>query len=394
MQPWPMHPRPLPGEALSSWVRRLATDNVCSLRTLFAHGLEQEDFTDGQLDLDPPEALLWALSERTGVPVDRIRGMTVRGWTPLLIDQLKSSRELARTYIGQFSVLFEPGRALPAVPPSTWVPWHASRRYANPLGCRYCLAYGDHKYFRLHWRMPFVMTCPSHRKWLEPVKPSPRNRGYHCDGDERKSEPPQSLMALDELTLQAVGQGFVLMQHRRLHGGVWMRLLRALVNEVTSETLIAHASERDVLRRVWKHAGFKRMKGKLRGHMFESHTHPQQVRVLRAAAAAVDMIQNGLLHAYGPDAHLLRGRPLTVTAMRNRLASPSEEAERHLSNVRSAIGMVSSAQVNERLASMIRNHLVKAIGDEADAAYIDALLYLAQVPVPGLADEAIDTRAA
>ncbi|MBP2233295.1 hypothetical protein J2847_006632 [Azospirillum agricola] len=83
---WPVHPVPLPGEALSSWLDRLALSYGYQAKDILRFDLGVTAVADDELDLDPPAAVLVRLSERTGVSVDRIRAMTIQGWSPLLID--------------------------------------------------------------------------------------------------------------------------------------------------------------------------------------------------------------------------------------------------------------------------------------------------------------------
>lgn len=90
---WPLHPRPGPGEALSSWLERTAQLYGLSVKDLVRHNLGPastllEDPDPVELDWDPPAAVLAALAERTGVPVGELRRMTLGGWVPWLTDTL------------------------------------------------------------------------------------------------------------------------------------------------------------------------------------------------------------------------------------------------------------------------------------------------------------------
>ncbi len=78
---WPLHPQPAPLEALSSWVERLAKPYRMSGRDLLVHnlGLDEEVVVPLTLDYDPPEEMMAALAERTGVPVSRLWLMTQAG---------------------------------------------------------------------------------------------------------------------------------------------------------------------------------------------------------------------------------------------------------------------------------------------------------------------------
>jgi len=78
-QRWPLHPAPKEGEALSSWLHRVADRYQMDMRELLEH-----DFGHGQIDdLDnaPPIPLLIALAQRSGIEQDRLHCMSFAGWT-------------------------------------------------------------------------------------------------------------------------------------------------------------------------------------------------------------------------------------------------------------------------------------------------------------------------
>jgi hypothetical protein len=68
-----VHPQPNPLESLSSWLGRIATLYGLSVKDLLTHNLDLVSVTvPAMLDWDPPEAMLAALAERTGVEVGRL----------------------------------------------------------------------------------------------------------------------------------------------------------------------------------------------------------------------------------------------------------------------------------------------------------------------------------
>lgn len=46
VQRWPLHPRPLPGEALSSWLDRVSGEHSLTLRDLLEHNLGSASIVD------------------------------------------------------------------------------------------------------------------------------------------------------------------------------------------------------------------------------------------------------------------------------------------------------------------------------------------------------------
>jgi hypothetical protein len=61
---WPLHPRPLAGEALSSWLRRVAAAYGLYVDDLLVHDLGYQSMSSEQLDLGPQNSLLEQLSEK------------------------------------------------------------------------------------------------------------------------------------------------------------------------------------------------------------------------------------------------------------------------------------------------------------------------------------------
>jgi type II secretory pathway component PulM len=87
---WPVHPEPAPGEALTSWLGRLARLYRLSVEQLLTHnlGAASAEFDRGaDLDYQVPTIIVHALASRTGVTVSRLRPMTITGCVPWLAIQ-------------------------------------------------------------------------------------------------------------------------------------------------------------------------------------------------------------------------------------------------------------------------------------------------------------------
>ncbi|CCK24670.1 hypothetical protein BN159_0291 [Streptomyces davaonensis JCM 4913] len=106
---WPLHPQPAPLEALSSWLNRLVQLYEMPVTDLLKHNLGLVDLAvPADLGVDPPLAMVTALAERTGVPLVRLRSMTLGGWVPWLFDMLpvpiQDARTVFDTYVRDNSV--------------------------------------------------------------------------------------------------------------------------------------------------------------------------------------------------------------------------------------------------------------------------------------------------
>ena len=101
---WPLHPVPKEGVAMFSWLNRVAACYQMDVHDLLAHDLGHTQLDN--LDIASPLSLLTALSQRSGVKLERLRGMSFAGWVPWLLDSLDDSVPGAlETYAFQCSVL-------------------------------------------------------------------------------------------------------------------------------------------------------------------------------------------------------------------------------------------------------------------------------------------------
>ena len=74
---WPLHPFPKEGEALSSWLWRVANRYKMNMPDLLLYDLGYTDINN--LDVDPPMQLLDLLSSRSGISVEQLRSMSLAG---------------------------------------------------------------------------------------------------------------------------------------------------------------------------------------------------------------------------------------------------------------------------------------------------------------------------
>jgi hypothetical protein len=118
---WPLHPAPKEGEALSSWLHRVAACYQMDVRDLLENDLGHGQVDD--LDSAPLLSLLAALSQRSGIEIDRLRGLSFAGWVPWLLDSLDDRLSAAlETYAFQFSVL-RPKRNRKTRSIASWRAW-------------------------------------------------------------------------------------------------------------------------------------------------------------------------------------------------------------------------------------------------------------------------------
>lgn len=237
---WPLHPPPFPNESLLSWIMRIASlyDMEPKNLLMYEFGINLEVHNLYSIDLNPPINLLNGLSERTGIELNTIKALTTEGYIPLLIDTLESSETTVfNDYTNQFYI-FPGKRKYITDLNNSWIPWFSTNRFATAQGCEACLSENHEQYLRLHWRFPWMMSCPIHKLLLEEVILCGVVQQKVFFSSNRSNEYGRSaglddLYAMDNITLQAVTQGIVeLPSGRRLHGGVWLRILRTLIEEL------------------------------------------------------------------------------------------------------------------------------------------------------------------
>jgi hypothetical protein len=253
---WPLHPPPYPGEALSSWVNRIAhTLDVPPAALLRLAAPSQMTATGYHLDFDPPEEVLLSLAEGTGQPVGAVSRLTARGYVPSLLDTLEATEHGLARYTHGLAVLLPPGHQRERHPHI--LSWYSLHRFRQTHGCPDCLAETPEPYVRLHWRLAWMVTCPTHRHRLQPFTIH-RSRGTAQVAWGFKEPhipiPLVPLFMLDAITLQAITGGRCILPCGTVPGRLWIRLLRTVLDEL-GVGIDNTGPSRDRLRDLWRSVG-------------------------------------------------------------------------------------------------------------------------------------------
>ena len=310
---WPLHPQPGPLESLSSWLDRLARLYRLSVKDLLAHNLGQLDVIVPEVvDWDPPAGILAALAERTGTGLAQLRAMTLAGWVPWLMDTLYTrqweAQETFDTYVRQNSVLLAPGEAGHSTVPR-WLPWMPVRDKqwrTDPRACPACAA-ASGRGTSLLAALPIMTTCGEHGRRLEP-EISVRLAAF--DHDLVPSPPvPAPVSAMDRLSHEGLTTGMVTLPRRAVHVGVWLRLLRTLLDEVSMAASRVSPRSAATLAAVWDATGRPARAGLSIWRPYERLGSPHQQAMLEAAATAVALAAAGEVTARGTLGPLLTREP-------------------------------------------------------------------------------------
>jgi hypothetical protein len=253
--------------------------------------LLEHDLGHGQaddMDTAPPQSLLTMLSRRSGIELDRLRCMSFAGWVPWLLDSLDDQiPDALETYTFQLSVLL-PKLRRRTRSITSWRAWLPSQ----PLhrACPLCLNDPANQAVLLAWKLPLMLSCPLHGCWLESYWGVPgRFLGWeNADADPRTAS--DAIATMDRRTWQALTTGHVELPRRRIHAGLWFRLLRTLLDELNTP-LSACGTCAGYLRQVWERCGHPLRAGQSLWRPYETLNPAVRLQMLEAAATAISLIE-------------------------------------------------------------------------------------------------------
>lgn len=217
---WPIYVPLIPGERLSSWLRRAGAIYGMTADELLDIGLGFAGLKASQIDLRVPEELATALFERTGISKESIERATFHGALSFLF----CKSQIVSDDKEQCSVLWEKSKGrLPEL--SEWFPWFRNQFY----GCRLCLRDYPFSPTMLSWGLNIIQSCGEHGLLLEPARLT--NKTIHWLGSGAELV-PKIVAVLDKRSNEAVNTGFV-----RLPGGVvsmeqWFILVQTIFQEM------------------------------------------------------------------------------------------------------------------------------------------------------------------
>lgn len=254
------------------------------------------------LDVDPPMAMLVALAEKTGVDLARLRSMTLVGWVPWLFDTLpvhvQDAQPVFDSYVRDNSVLFARKAGTHHVlrfKPEWAGPWLLP--YPGALrACPDCVADPD-RGISLMWRLALMTSRVEHDCRLLDLS---EVRAALVLGREVHREPlEEPRAALDRCTHQALTTGRVALPGRSVHAGVWFRLLRSLLDEVSLAASTQGTRGKAMLRQIWQATGHEERAGLNVWRPFEQLREDVRESMWDAAAAAFQPAADGSITAHG-----------------------------------------------------------------------------------------------
>jgi len=326
---WPLHPAPRPGEALSSWLERIAAVYGMQLHELAdidlglpdVGGKPWESTGWDRFDVDPPAAVLARIHQRSGVPLAQLGLMCVAGWTPWLMDSLDPSLpEAFATYVCQDTVLFAAHQlkkdsvlfaARPLRKPESshhpWRPWLEPEPTSRlRRACLPCVLAGGWWWSLLMCNMPVMLSCPEHGVRLMPFTQVRVAAAGYGDEEDVPDQVSEAVTAMDRRTHEGVTTGMVTLPRRTVHVGVWFRMLRRVLHEVTTPASNLRTAEtKQALTLIWQTADLPQRAGQGYWASYEAMDWKRQCAMLEGAAVAMHLVEAGAITAHGTLGHLL-----------------------------------------------------------------------------------------
>jgi hypothetical protein len=240
---WPVRLPIIPGECLSSWLRRIGFYYGLTVKELVREELDFPELKANKLDMKAPDELISALSARTGIPQDRIKRTTLAGVLPFLFEDSQSDQVSCETC----SVLWEPSSFYNGYV-TNLVPWFRSRMKI----CRLCYSDFPNTGVMLSWGLNLVLSCPIHGLMLEPVKLKRKSVEWFKDKAEKA---PEMLTSVDGRSSKALSEGVLQLPGGKIDAGLWFCLLQIIFQELN--TIQPFGSRRfEWQEMVWETAGY------------------------------------------------------------------------------------------------------------------------------------------
>lgn len=287
---WPLHPTIIPGERLSSWLRRVGILYGLKVEDLLK-GLGFAELKPSQLDVRVPKSLIGAITERTGMTATAVLTSTLSGILPsfLLKDLRTTSAEDP-----SLSVLWKPAKYRQKHEPRRikWIRREGNNRLS---ACRFCLADYPNTGVMLSWRLAVIFSCPTHGVLLEPAEIK-ANRVIWSNAHSEQA--PELVSMLDMRTWSALMNGYVRLPGDIISTDQWFRILQRLFQELELPT--AAQEVRQWQQMVWDLAGYS---PRSFGQQFRF-----DIRCGKLIAIAIDQMERGCIFPHGTEGHLFLNR--------------------------------------------------------------------------------------
>ena len=300
---WPLHPHPFNEESLLSWLARVASCYEFTIDDLLKYDLGFHG-DPNVLNVNAPDELLRSLSNRTGVDEQKIRALTLASWEPLLFNDITEKESDFESYVHHYSLLLPLNKRTKYLPKKLWKPW-LPKQLTVSKACPECIKSKPVDVMSLAWCLPLMLSCPIHQRMLRECY---CYQGCHMYWTKKESESiipfSSAINTMDQRTWSALTRGQVALPRRTIHGGVWLRLLRTLLDELHIPIPHAHPLSANIAN-IWESAlGLAPRHGRAHWQLYELLPIDIQQFTLMVAATAIEQIENGTITPPGEQIYL------------------------------------------------------------------------------------------
>ena len=335
------------------------------------------------LNVNVPAELLTSLSNRTGMSEQKIRALTLASWEPLLFNDITEKESDFESYVHHYSLLLPLSNRKKYLPKQPWKPWFPKSLVASKA-CPECIKNKPVGAMSLAWCLPIMLSCPIHQCVLRECY-SYQGRHMYWPKESKLIIPfSHAINTMDQRTWSALTTGKVALPRRTIHGGVWLRLLRTLLDELhisIPSTKPLHAN----IVNIWNSLGLIPRDGQARWQPYEELPPETQQLTLMAAAMAIEQIENGTIAPPGEQIYLFSPESVSSSDLpsylqRTRVAAiikPSLLWQRALDSLTEAIEI---AKNDPAEAKQLRNCILLGRCDFESVQKVDNLLIEAGIP--------------
>lgn len=300
---WPLHPHPLNEECLLSWLGRIANCYELTLDDLLKHDLGFHGNAD-DLNSNVPAWLLALLSNRTGISEQNIYALTLSSWAPLLLNPLNTKEADFESYVHRYSLLLPLNSRKKFQPKQFWKPWLNTQPVIIAKACPVCIDSKPVGATSLAWCLPLMLSCPIHQCLLRSCHVYQGSHVYWTKENDLLISLSSAINRMDQRTWSALTTGQVVLPYRTVHGGVWLRLLRTLLDELHIPASSSNPLYAKNIVDIWASLGLNPRGGQARWHPYEVLPFKIQQQTLIAAAKVIARIENGSIIPPGKDIFL------------------------------------------------------------------------------------------
>ena len=255
-----------------------------------------------------PSELLASLSNRTGVDKQKIRALTLESWKPLLFNDIAEKNSDFESYVHQYSLLLPLSKRKKYLAKSLWKPWSPKSLDASKA-CPECIKSKPVDAMLLAWYLPLMLSCPIHQCMLRQCYSYQGRHVYWKKESDLLISFSSAINTMDQRTWSALTMGKVTLPYGTIHGGIWLRLLRTLLDELHIPIPYSTTLYGDIAN-IWESSGLAARGRLTRWQPYEILPNHTQQLTLLAAATAIERIENGTITPPGEQIYLFLPEPI------------------------------------------------------------------------------------